>query len=323
MRQVADLDPEVFKRLLVSTCEEIADSPDGAVAVIGSATVCEALQRSLEPLGLDRAVGHTIETDQPDWQRNLRILRSESIQVVVLAVDAEKECLLRLIAAHSPHRPRVVLAGYRQFEFRDPIYSAALEDLDEPSLANGYPNSRVHLFECLRNAARRQLDGVVVEFGMFRGGTTQFLCEAIRRLGQRWPVIGFDSFNGFPPRTHLFDLYDHPDLYDISYEEVVRRFEGRNVEIVAGDVRVTAPKALAGRPILVAFVDTDNYTSGSAAIRSVRDQVVPGGAIVLDHYTGVDRFVRTIGERMAAQELLADDPRFFNLHGTGVFLRQC
>ena len=43
---------------------------------------------------------------------------------------------------------------------------------------------------------------------------------------------------------------------------------------------------------------------------------------VLDHYTGVDRFVRTIGERMAAQELLADDPRFFNLHGTGVFIRQ-
>ena len=39
----------------------------------------------------------------------------------------------------------------------------------------------------------------IVEFGMFRGGTTQFLCEAIERLGQRWPVVGFDSFNGFPP----------------------------------------------------------------------------------------------------------------------------
>ena len=157
---------------------------------------------------------------------------------------------------------------------------------------------------------------------MFRGGTTQFLCEAIERLGQRWPVIGFDSFNGFPPREHLFDLYDHPDLYDVSYDEVIRRFEGRNVEIVSGDVRETAPKTLAHRPVVVAFVDTDNYSSGAAAIRSIRDQVVPCGAIVLDHYTGVDRFVRTIGERMAAQELLADDPRFFNLHGTGVFIRQ-
>jgi hypothetical protein len=120
----------------------------------------------------------------------------------------------------------------------------------------------------------------------------------------------------------LFDLYDHPDLYDVCFEEVVSRFEGRNVEIVAGDVRATANGALANRPVVVAFVDTDNYTSGLAAIRAVQDLVVIGGAIVLDHYTGVDRFVRTIGERMAAHELLAEDPRFFNLHGTGVFIRQ-
>lgn len=322
MRQVADLDPEVLKRLLVNTCEEVADSSAETVAVIGTSSTCETLLRALEPLHLSHVVRHTIQTDRPGWQRRLGVLGSESIGVVVLAIDAEKECYLRLIAAHAAHCPRVVLAGYRHFEFKDPVYSAALGTLDEPSLANGYPNSRVHLFQCLRNAARRGLDGVVVEFGMFRGGTTQFLCEAIERLGQRWPVIGFDSFNGFPPREHLFDLYDHPDLYDVSYEEVVRRFEGRNVEIVSGDVRETAPKALAERPVVVAFVDTDNYSSGSAAIRSIRDQVVPGGAIALDHYTGVDRFVRTIGERMAAQELLADDPRFFNLHGTGVFIRQ-
>jgi len=322
MRQVADLEPEVFKRLLVGTCEEVAACPAGSVAVIGTSATCDALVRELEAHHLRDVVGHVVRTDCPGWQRQLTVVESELVQVVVLAVDAEKERYMRLLAPHAGHWPRVVLAGYRQFEFRDPVYSASLDALDEPSLANGYPNSRIHLFECLRNAARRRLDGVVVEFGMFRGGTTQFLCEAIERLDQRWPVIGFDSFNGFPPRAHLFDLYDHPDLYDISYEEVVRRFAGRNVEIVSGDVRLTAQAALADRPVLVAFVDTDNYSSGLAAIRSVRDQVLPGGAIVLDHYTGVDRFVRTIGERMAAQDLLADDSRFFNLHGTGVFIRQ-
>lgn len=322
MQQVAELEPEVFKRLLVSTCEEVAAYPAGSVAIVGSSLTCDALVRGLEAHRLQDVVGFTVRIDCPEWQRELIALRSVSVQVVVLAVDAEKEWYLRLLAACAGHRPRVVLAGYRQFDFRDPVYFASLQALDEPSLANGYPNSRVHLFECLRNAARRRLDGAVVEFGMFRGGTTQFLCEAIERLGQRWPVIGFDSFNGFPPRGHLFDLYDHPDLYDVSYDEVVHRFEGQNVEIISGDVRETAAEVLANRPVVVAFVDTDNYTSGSAAIRSVRDQVVPGGAIVLDHYTGVDRFVRTIGERMAAQELLADDPRYFNLHGTGVFLRQ-
>jgi len=323
MRYAADLEPEVIKQLVVSACDEVQGNPDGAVAVIGTASSCDAFLRGLQSVGLGRVIGLTLLTDSVGWERQLHLLTSYSVEAVVLAVDAEKEYFLRLIAEHAPHCPRVIIAGYRQFEFRDRVYSDALRALDEPSLANGYPNSRIHLFECLRNAARRQLDGVVVEFGMFRGGTTQFLCEAIERLGQRWPVIGLDSFNGFPPREHMFDLYDHPDLYDISFDDVARRFEGRNVEIVSGDVRKTASEALDGRPVLVAFVDTDNYTSGSAAIRAVRDQVVAGGAIVLDHYTGVDRFVRTIGERMAAQDLLADDPRFFNLHGTGVFFRQC
>ena len=42
---------------------------------------------------------------------------------------------------------------------------------------------------------------------------------------------------------------------------------------------------------------------------------------VFDHFTGTDRFRYTLGERMAARVLL-DDPRWFCLHGTGVFYRQ-
>lgn len=320
MQRVPNLDPEVLKRLVLDTCEEIAEERATSVAILGPSSDCQAFERSLQALRVPHVARRVIETDRPEWERELSGLRSTDI--VALAVDADKERYLRLIAEHAVHRPRIVLAGYRHYEFRDPLYTDALDALEAPSLANGYPNSRVHLFECLRNAARRGLDGVVVEFGIFRGGTTQFLCEAISRLGQKWTVIGFDSFNGFPPREHVLDLYDHPDLYEISYEEVVSRMRGRRVEIVPGDIRRTAAKALADRPVLVAFVDTDNYSSGLAAIRAVRDQIVPGGAIVLDHYTGIDRFLRTIGERMAAQDLLGSDPRFFNLHGTGVFIRQ-
>jgi O-methyltransferase len=69
-----------------------------------------------------------------------------------------------------------------------------------PSLANGYPNSLVHLYQCLANAARLGLSGAVAEFGMFKGGTTMFLSRVIKRLGASWPVIGFDTFGGFPPR---------------------------------------------------------------------------------------------------------------------------
>jgi O-methyltransferase len=72
---------------------------------------------------------------------------------------------------------------------------------------------------------------------------------------------------------------------------------------------------------VLSFIDTDNYTSATAALEIAADRTVPGGAIVFDHFTGTDRFRYTLGERMAGQALL-DDPRYFHLHGTGVFWRQ-
>jgi hypothetical protein len=45
-------------------------------------------------------------------------------------------------------------------------------------------------------------------------------------------------------------------------------------------------------------------------------------AAVFDHFTGVDRFRYALGEWMAGSVLL-DDPRYFHLHETGVFYRQC
>ena len=240
---------------------------------------------------------------------------------LIVAADSDKEDFLLEAASLIKGMPKVILAGYGHYEYRDRAYFELAASLEEPSLANGYPNSRIHLYQCLANAARLGLDGSVVEFGVFRGGTTMFLSRAIEELGQHWKVIGFDTFAGFPPRTCLFDMYDHEDLSDVGVDEVQGYLAGRNVEIVPGDLRRTV-RCLTGTPIVMAFVDTDNFTPASAAIDAIIDEVVPGGAIVFDHLTGVDRFRYTLGERFAAKRLF-DDARYFNLHGTGVFLRQC
>jgi O-methyltransferase len=72
--------------------------------------------------------------------------------------------------------------------------------------------------------------------------------------------------------------------------------------------------------VVLTFIDTDNFTAARAAIQVIQDRTVPGGAIVLDHFAGVDRFRYTLGERIAAKALL-DDIRYLNLHGTGVLYR--
>jgi hypothetical protein len=215
-----------------------------------------------------------------------------------------------------------VLAGYEHFKYHDALWQELQQPLPEPSLANGYEHCRVHLFECLRNIAQRRLKGVVAEFGMFRGGTTIFLARAAQELGADVEIVGFDTFDGFPPPRHLYDMYDHPDLAQVDLDEVQRATADYPIKIVPGDMVETAKRALDGLDVVLAFIDTDNYTSGCAAIEAVKDRVPVGGAIVFDHYTGRDRFVRTLGERFAAQDLLESDERYFNLHGTGVFFRQ-
>jgi O-methyltransferase len=296
------------------------------VAVLGLTTVTLRLLDALAASGLVSAVEGVFTTSTaPTIELRVPVapmarLGEKDLDVLVVASDEDKQEILLAALPHIQGTPKVIVAGYGHLEFRERIYREEQARLLVPSLANGYPNSLPHLYQCLVNAARLGLRGVVAEFGMFKGGTTMFLARVIDRLGAGWPVIGFDTFAGFPARRSPLDMYDHPDCVFTDVDAVQRYLAGHHVEIVAGDLVDTAAR-LRGEDVVVSFVDTDNYSSARAAVEIVSEQTVVGGAIVFDHFTGVDRFRYTIGERIAGLPLL-DDPRYFHLHGTGVFYRQ-
>lgn len=240
--------------------------------------------------------------------------------IVVIAEDAGKEVLLEAVARLVPASTRLLVGGYAHFDFRDEIFDRVRKELFIPSLANGYPNCLVHIYQCLRNAHRRGLSGVVAEFGMFKGGTTMLMSRFIEELGASWKVYGFDTFGGFPARRSPLDMYDHPDCVFLNVDLVRAVFYGRNVEVVKGDVISTVSR-LTDQDLVLSFVDTDNFTSASAIVDVVAERTLIGGAVIFDHWAGHGRYLDTVGERIAARKL-AEDPRYFNLHGTGVFLRQ-
>lgn len=296
-----------------------------AVAILGATPTALRIIEHLTHTGLDSCL-HGIYTSNPVTGA-LRIpvhpfdrLHGHHFDVVVVADDADKETLLLAALPYLTGTPRVIVAGYAHLAYRNPAYHQQLAGLLVPSLANGYPHTLPHLHQCLLNAARLGLQGVVAEFGMFKGGTTMFLSRVIEQLGTAWKVIGFDTFNGFPPRRSPLDMYDHPECVFTDLDAIRRYLTGRNTEIVAGDITETAHR-LDNEDLVCTFIDTDNYTSARAAIDVAQDRTLVGGAIVFDHFTGVDRFRYTLGERMAAFPLL-EDPRYFHLHGTGVFYRQ-
>jgi O-methyltransferase len=317
---------EDYAKLLEDTQLELL-AGTGPAAVLGLTPVTLQLLASLAPAGLDRALQAIYAPGEGQGcppltvpVRPLPALREADCGLLVVAADAEKEDLLCAALPFIAGAPKVIVAGAGHLGFRHRVFQEEQAQLLVPSLANGYPNSLVHLYQCLVNAARLGLSGVVAEFGMFKGGTTMFLSKVIERLGANWPVIGFDTFGGFLPRRSPLDMYDHPGCVFTDLAAVQRYVDGRNIEIVPGDITDTC-RRLEGEDLVLSFIDTDNYTPARAALDVVRERTVPGGAIVFDHFTGTDRFRYTPGERIAGRVLL-DDPRWLHLHGTGVFYRQ-
>lgn len=316
----------VFPDALIADVQlALATSASATFAIVGHTPATYDLMRVFQTTGQwHRLVGvydaSFCEESAGAGFRPLEALRGQRPTYVAVAVDDQKQEVLASLEDLVPIETRLLFAGEGQYSFRDETYHRARNTALVPSFATGYPNTLIHIYECLRNAARLELDGVVVEFGMFKGGTTMLLSRFVRALGQKWPVIGFDTFSGFPPKRSLFDMYDHPDCRFDDLESVRRLVEGHGVEIVPGDIVETVER-LRDEKIVLAFIDTDNFTPASAAVASVQERVVVGGAIVFDHYTGRKRHRYTLGERMAARPL-EQDRRYFNLHDTGVFLRQ-
>jgi O-methyltransferase len=301
----------------------------GPVAILSLSDVAIRFVRSFRDRGLLGSISgvYSASSDASSTPslEGVRVLALPELQhehatAIVVAADAEKEAVILSALPHIIGTPRLIVAGYAHYSFRDALFDQIRAHLTAPSLANGYPNSLIHIYQCLRNGARLRLSGAVVELGTFKGGTTLFIAQVIEQLGMRWPVLTFDSFSGFPPRRTPLDMYDEPECVFTDIEAVRSLFAGRDIQIVTGDITQTCHQ-LAQLDLVLTFFDTDNYSPAQAALAIVRERTVLNGAIVFDHFTGVDRFRYTLGERLAALPLL-DDERYFNLHGTGVFIRQ-
>jgi O-methyltransferase len=321
------MDSTAQRQLIEKLTQEIAARHQPpSLAIVGKTPAALELSAALNSFGLGSALlgvyaenGTGVEMNGTRDAFPVAQLSQDAPDIVLIASDEYKEELITAAIPHLRPSTKILIGGFKHFRFSDPIFNRETLNPLIPSLANGYPNSLIHLFQCLQLAARLGLQGVVAEFGMFKGGTTMLLSRFIEGLGQHWRVYGFDTFDGFPAPRSPLDMYAHPDCVYLDLDAVRRVFASRNVEIVPGDV-VETVQCLRDKDVVLAFVDTDNYTSAKTILDVIVDRVVVGGALVFDHFTGRDRHLYTLGERFAAKRLLSD-ARFFNLHDTGVFLK--
>ncbi len=312
-------------QLVDRTLERIIERDARAVAVLGFTPASLAIRGALTAAGLtDRLLGIFDPNPAPDSDvAPLADLAGVPHDLLVIGADADKAQLLdayRHCIGDRPDPPDAVIAGTAHLAYADPDFAQLNAPALVPSYATGSPYTREHLFQCLQAAAANRLHGAIVEFGAFKGGTTAWLARVAGHLGlDGCRVIGLDSWSGFPARRSVLDLYEHPRCVFTDLEAVRAYTEPLGVELVAGDITETY-RQLEGEPLLLCFFDTDNYSPTRAALELCARQLVVGGNIVFDHVATDTDYIDTIGERMAAYEVLPP-LGFLHLHGTGVFTK--
>lgn len=320
--------PNLLDTLLADTLAAITLRRRQSLALLGYSELTHQLLGALTAHGCEALITGVYDP-RPERQgasigqrtvAPIETLLGRNVDLICVCADANKEDLLRAYAALAPEPlPEVVLAGDGHLAFRDQLFASLTEKKLVKSTATGSPNTLIHLYQCLRSAARLGARGTIAEFGMYKGGTTVMLAKMAAALDLDSRVIGFDAFTGFPIRRSLLDLYADPVCEFTDLDEVRRYCDPCGIEIIAGDISETY-RRLEGEPLLLSFFDTDNYSPTKAALPLCIEQTVIGGAIVFDHVHSLEEFRYTLGERMAAYDLLTDSG-FFHLHGTGVFTR--
>ncbi len=247
-------------------------------------------------------------------------LANLDFDTLVVTLDQKKELALTDFAKADGRRPRVILAGLGHLDFDDPDFEEIVQSCLVKSYATGYPHSLIHLYQAIRYVAAKRLKGDVAEFGICKGGTVVFIQKTLEKFGvKEAAVYGFDIFGGFPAKKSPLDLYRHPKCEFKDYETVVNYCERFGVKVIKGDICNTYIE-LKDKPLILSFFDTDNYSPTRAALEMCATQTVSGGILFFDHFTTESDYLYTIGERIAAKEVL-DNEHFFNPHGTGLFIK--
>jgi len=171
------------------------------------------------------------------------------------------------------------------------------------------------LYKAVEYVSRASIPGIIIECGVWRGGSMMLAALALKKRGEFRNLFLFDTFQGMPfPGPQHTDLYgDHgsKQWYD-GWAKAVRSEVEANllstgypeqfVHVIEGPVEKTLASCQLSEPVALARLDTDWYESTKAELEALWPRLVPGGVLIIDDY-GHWR-----GARQATDEYFADKP---------------
>ena len=250
---------------------------------------------------------------------DIKKIQEISFDIIVITSDKEKETILRKFSEIDARKPQIVMAGTGHLDFGDKLYYETLKTSAILPRAFGYPNMLIHLYQSLLYIKKNNLKGNVAEFGVYKGGTAVFLARIMQSIEMKSRIFAFDTFHGFPKTRSVLDMYNdsHDEFFD--YEKVTQYCKPFDIELIKGDINETYHR-IKDTKLVLSFFDTDNYSPARNALELCYKQTVKGGVLAFDHYYCDKRWIYTLGERIAAEDFLADK-NVINFYGTGIFIK--
>jgi len=179
---------------------------------------------------------------------------------------------------------------------KEPINPKRLEGMDEPS--NGFTmigKKRLdNLHKMLEYVRENNIDGDLIETGVWKGGATIFMKIYSDFYGMNKKIFVCDSFEGLPKPSGKFSA-DNGDLHHtfqslkISLEMVKNSFKSffcldENVIFVKGFFKDTLPNNSQIGNISLLRMDGDMYESTHDVFYSTYDKLSNKGVLIIDDY---------------------------------------
>lgn len=169
----------------------------------------------------------------------------------------------------------------------------------------------------------KQLEGALIEIGVWRGGTGGLIAKRAELSGIREPVYLCDTFAGVVKASSRDSFYqgcEHNDTSRAQVEGLVRdRLGLSNVMILEGVFPdETAPQVRSNK-FRFCHIDVDVYESARYILEWLWDRLVVGGVVVYDDYG----FPRTSGitRHVDDQRSKPDRITLYNLNGHAVVVK--
>jgi O-methyltransferase len=229
-----------------------------------------------------------------------------SLQRSTLSLAALVKSVTPPILWRQIHR-RVIVGGIPDAERYQPFYSPWLASDFQALYREISPYTLVSIERCWTLtqmlAQALNVEGDVVEAGIFQGGTARLLKIGIQKTGGR-NLLLFDSFEGMESVSRTADRHQRGDFADTTLEGV-RKVVGTEpfIEYKKGWV----PNTFAGleqRTFCFAHIDLDLYQSILDCLEFLYPRMARGAVMVFDDYG----FPSCPGARRAVEQFFTGRP---------------